>query len=105
MNSSANNSRHNTMDAECDRAASASASALTSPATTETATTISTIVLQSHHIQIVVGILQVKIKNASSFDAVISVYRCLLLYLSLSLVDARSFSFILLFICFSNMAH
>lgn len=68
MDSSANNSRHNAMSSEYDRAASASTTS-TSPAKTETATTISTIILQSHPIQIVVGLLQVKIKNASSFGA------------------------------------
>lgn len=67
MDSSANNSRQNAMSNECDRDASASTS--TSPATAETSTTISTIVLQSHPIQIVVGLLQVRIKNASSFAA------------------------------------
>lgn len=67
MDSSANNSGHNAMSSEYDRTASASTSA--SPATAETSTTISTIVLQSHPIQIVVGLLQVRIKNASSFGA------------------------------------
>ncbi|XP_031619553.1 muscle M-line assembly protein unc-89 isoform X2 [Contarinia nasturtii] len=59
MDSSTNNSRNDAMDTEYDRAASVSTST-TSPATTETATTISTIILQSHPIQIVVGLLQTK---------------------------------------------
>ncbi|XP_055314991.1 uncharacterized protein LOC129575416 isoform X3 [Sitodiplosis mosellana] len=57
MDSSANNSRYNTMDTEDDRAIATTSA---SPAATETATTISTIILQSHPIQIVVGILQSK---------------------------------------------
>lgn len=92
MDSSANNSRHNAMSSEYDRTASASTST-TSPAITETATTISTIVLQSHPIQIVVGLLQVKIKNASSFGAFLFL---ICFFLSLSLCHP----FISLFICF-----
>lgn len=65
MDSSANNSRQDASN-EYERTASASTS--TSPASNETATTISTIVLQSYPIQIVVGLLQVRIKNASSFS-------------------------------------
>lgn len=52
MESSASNSGHT----ECDGNRTVSAS----PATTATATTISTIVLQSHPIQVVVGVLQVR---------------------------------------------
>lgn len=62
MDTSTNNSRYNVMDIECARAALASTSPLPSPSPEDigTATTISTIILQSHPIQIVVGILQVK---------------------------------------------
>lgn len=95
MDSSANNSRHNAMSSEYDRTASASTST-TSPAITETATTISTIVLQSHPIQIVVGLLQVKIKNASSFGAFL-ILICFFLSLSLSISSILSFRYLSVF--------
>lgn len=52
----ARNNNPNAMNTEYDGNRTVSSS----PATTETATTISTIILQSHPIQIVVGLLQVR---------------------------------------------
>lgn len=104
MDSSANNSRHNTMGTEYDRAASASA--LTSPATTQTATTISTIVLQSHPIQIVVGLLQVKIKNASSFCGASSSFSGYKIFFYSSVLSSMCmFFFYFVIYLFSNISH